>query len=143
MKKAILFSIVALLCVTAICDEAWSQAGSFDGSQITQASFLLRPTERTMKLSTLPSALIFPTPGDCMTCTGTFGNGVWIGLESTVEMQSIRKAQMELAVDNVAGPGIITAASPAALLTAAVTDPLPTPAIKAVFVCSWFNKKSL
>ena len=45
MKKAILFSIVALLCVTALCDEAWSQAGSFDGSQITQASFLLRPTD--------------------------------------------------------------------------------------------------
>ena len=45
MKKAILFSIVALLCVTALCDEAWSQAGSFDGSELTQASFLLRPTD--------------------------------------------------------------------------------------------------
>ena len=40
MKKAILFSIVALLCVTALCDEAWSGAGSFDGSELTQASFL-------------------------------------------------------------------------------------------------------
>ena len=45
MKKAILFSIVALLCVTALCDEAWSGAGSFDGSELTQASFLLRPTD--------------------------------------------------------------------------------------------------
>ena len=45
MKKAILFSIVALLSVTALCDEAWSQAGSFDGSELTQASFLLRPTD--------------------------------------------------------------------------------------------------
>ena len=45
MKKAILFSIVALLSVTALCDEAWSQAGSFDGSEITAASFLLRPTD--------------------------------------------------------------------------------------------------
>lgn len=45
MKKAILFSIVALLSVTALCDEAWSAAGSFDGSEITAASFLLRPTD--------------------------------------------------------------------------------------------------
>ena len=45
MKKAILFGIVALLSVTALCDEAWSAAGSFDGSEITAASFLLRPTD--------------------------------------------------------------------------------------------------
>ena len=53
MKKAILFSIVALLSVTALCDEAWSAAGSFDGSEITAASFLLRPTDSLFYSSAL------------------------------------------------------------------------------------------
>lgn len=45
MKNAILISAVMLFCVTAFCDEAWSSGISFDGSQISDASFLLQSTD--------------------------------------------------------------------------------------------------
>jgi hypothetical protein len=46
MKKAILFGIAMLFCVTAVCDEGWSDSISFDGSDITTGEKLLvRPTD--------------------------------------------------------------------------------------------------
>ncbi|MBR4820323.1 formylglycine-generating enzyme family protein [bacterium] len=43
MKKAILLAVVALLSLAAFCDECWSEAGSFDGSELT--TIVLKPTD--------------------------------------------------------------------------------------------------
>ncbi len=46
MKKVLLPMIMALFCVTAVCDEGWSDSISFDGSDITTGEKLLvRPTD--------------------------------------------------------------------------------------------------
>ena len=45
MKKAFLFSAAALLCLSAFGEECWSDRFHFDGSEITEESFLLMPTD--------------------------------------------------------------------------------------------------
>ena len=45
MKKIILFSIAALFCLPAFCDELWSADFRFDGSEITDKPIVLRPTD--------------------------------------------------------------------------------------------------
>ena len=45
MKKAMIFTIAALFCVSALCDEAWSEGARFNGDPITDDPILLLPTD--------------------------------------------------------------------------------------------------
>ena len=46
MKKVILASLAALVCLTAFCDELWSDDFRFDGSEITAKAILLKDTDK-------------------------------------------------------------------------------------------------
>ena len=45
MKNVILFGIAVLFCISAFCDECWSDGFRFDGSEITEEAILLNPTD--------------------------------------------------------------------------------------------------
>lgn len=45
MKNVILFSIVSLFCLTAFCDEGWSEGAYFNGDPITEEPILLLSTD--------------------------------------------------------------------------------------------------
>lgn len=45
MKNVILIGIAVLFCITAFCDEGWSDGFRFDGSEITEEAILLKPTD--------------------------------------------------------------------------------------------------
>ncbi|MBQ7555470.1 formylglycine-generating enzyme family protein [bacterium] len=45
MKNTILFGIAVLFCISAFCDECWSDGFRFDGSEITEEAILLKPTD--------------------------------------------------------------------------------------------------
>ena len=43
MKNILFAGLVALFCLAAFCDECWSEAGSFDGNELT--TIVLKPTD--------------------------------------------------------------------------------------------------
>ena len=45
MKKALIFSMLLLLGISAFGDECWSDGFRFDGSEITEEAILLKPTD--------------------------------------------------------------------------------------------------
>ena len=45
MKNLFFLVLCTLICSVARCDEAWSSAGNFDGSELSTESFLLLPTD--------------------------------------------------------------------------------------------------
>ena len=45
MKNVILIGIAVIFCISAFCDECWSDGFRFDGSEITEEAILLKPTD--------------------------------------------------------------------------------------------------
>ena len=98
-------------------------------------------TKKTGEVDTLgliPKLVyIFPTPGDFMICTEMFVSGVLTGIKIWEAIRRLSHMARIWVRTVCFGVGAGAAApTTAALLTAAVTPPFPTAAIKAAFVCS-------
>ena len=87
MKKAILLAVSALFCLAAFCDESWSEAGSFDGSELT--TIVLKPTDPIAYSSALsdgaPVSLTIEAvdESDETIVAGIFSNASGTALEGT------------------------------------------------------------